>query len=136
MARVLAIDYGKKRTGLAVTDPLQIIASPLETVQTHQLMNYLKKYLEKENVEAFVIGMPKNLQNRDTDSTASVRSFIRNLKKSMPAVPVVEIDERFTSKIASQAMVLGGMKKSERRIKENVDKLSATIILQSYLESR
>ncbi len=136
MGRILAVDFGKKRTGLAVTDPLQIIASPLETVPTHQLIPFLEKYAQQEEVEAFVVGMPRNLQNTDTDSTESVRKFIESLKKKFPGTAVHEIDERFTSKMAKQAMLTGGMKKSDRRKKENVDKLSATIILQSYLESR
>ena len=136
MARILAIDFGLKRTGLAVTDPLQIIASPLETVPTRELISFIKQYFIQQEVESLVIGMPKDLRNQDTDSTASVRSFLILFRKSFPNIPIHEIDERFTSKIAKQAMVTGGMKKSERRKKENVDKLSATLILQSYLESR
>jgi len=136
MGRILAIDYGKKRTGIAVTDPLQIIASPLETVPTHQLILFLENYHKTENIEEFAIGMPKDLMNKDTDSTASVRSFINLLKKKFPTHKIHQVDERFTSKMAKSAMLAGGMKKSDRRKKENVDKLSATIILQSYLESR
>ena len=136
MGRILAIDYGKKRTGLAATDPLRIICSPLETVPTSQLISYLKKYLEAEQVDEFVIGMPKDLMNNDTDSTASVRSFIDLLTKAFPDCPVHQVDERFTSKMAKSAMLAGGMKKSERRKKENVDKISAAIILQSYLDSK
>ncbi len=136
MGRILAIDFGKKRTGLAVTDPLKIIATPLETVPTHQVISFLKNYHQTESIEAFVIGMPKNLMNNDTDSTSSVRSFINLLQKEFPGHEIHQVDERFTSKMAMQAMVSGGMKKSERRKKENVDKLSATIILQSYLESK
>ena len=135
MGRILAIDYGRKRTGIAVTDPSKIIATPLDTYPTREVLNFLKKYVKEERVETFVIGMPKNLQNKDTDSTASVRAFINLLRQNFPDVPVHEVDERFTSKIASHAMVAGGMKKSERRNKENVDKLSATIILQSFLDS-
>lgn len=133
MGRILAIDYGKKRTGLAVTDPLKIIASPLETVPTNQAIDYFKKYEQSEGIELFVIGMPKDLRNKDTDSTASVRSFITLLQKNFPGKEIVEVDERFTSKMAFDAMLAGGMKKKERRKKENVDKLSATLILQSYL---
>ncbi|PIB36813.1 Holliday junction DNA helicase RuvA [Reichenbachiella sp. 5M10] len=135
MGRILAIDYGKKRTGLAVTDPLQIIASPLDTVPTHEAIRYLQSYHEQEGIEIFVIGMPKDLMNKDTDSTASVRSFINLLQKKFPQHKIHPIDERFTSKMAKSAMLAGGMRKSERRKKENVDKLSATIILQSFLES-
>ena len=136
MGRILAIDYGRKRTGLAVTDPSQIIASPLETVPTHDVVPFLKKYQSTEAIESIVIGMPKNLQNRDTDSTPYVRTFITLLKKEFEGLDIHEVDERFTSKIAFDAMIAGGMKKSERRKKENVDKLSATLILQSYLEAR
>ncbi len=135
MGRILAIDYGKKRTGLAVTDPLKIIASPLETVRTHDLISYLTNYHQQEDIEQFVIGMPKDLMNKDTDSTASVRSFITLLQKKFPQHKIHQVDERFTSKMAKSAMLAGGMKKSDRRKKENVDKLSATIILQSFLES-
>jgi putative Holliday junction resolvase len=135
MGRVLAIDFGKKRTGIAVTDPLQIIASPLDTLSTDAVIPFLKKYHQTENLEAIVIGMPKDLFNNDTDSTASVVSFITLLRKEFPGLSVHEVDERFTSKIAKDAMLAGGMKKSDRRKKENVDKLSATLILQSYLEA-
>lgn len=135
MGRLLAIDFGKKRTGIAVTDPLKIIATPLDTFPTHEVLAFIKKYNQSEDLEAFVIGMPKNLLNNDTDSTASVRSFINLLQKEFPGHKIHQVDERFTSKMAKNAMVTGGMKKSERRKKENVDKLSATIILQSYLES-
>lgn len=136
MGRILAIDFGTKRTGLAVTDPLQIIASPLETVRTFQAIDFLKNYQQTEGIDEFVIGMPKDLMNKDTDSTASVRSFINLLKKNFPDHKIHQVDERFTSKLAMDAMISGGMKKKDRRKKENVDKLSATIILQSYLESR
>ncbi|UXP33237.1 Holliday junction resolvase RuvX [Reichenbachiella agarivorans] len=135
MGRILAIDYGKKRTGIAVTDPLRIIATPLDTVPTHQAIDFLIKYHESEGIDLFVIGMPKDLMNKDTDSTASVRSFINLLQKKFPLHQIHQIDERFTSKMAKSAMLAGGMKKSDRRKKENVDKLSATIILQSFLES-
>lgn len=119
-----------------MTDPLNIIATPLDTVPTHQVLNYITDYHHKENIEAFVIGMPKDLKNRDTDSTASVRSFINLLQKKFPDHRIHQIDERFTSKIAMQAMVAGGMKKKERRKKENIDKLSATLILQSYMDAK
>ncbi|MEO9966053.1 MAG: Holliday junction resolvase RuvX [Reichenbachiella sp.] len=136
MGRILAIDFGTKRTGLAVTDPLKIIATPLETVRTFQAIDFLKNYHEKEEIDQFVIGMPKDLMNKDTDSTASVRSFINLLKKNFPNHSIHQVDERYTSKLAMDAMITGGMKKKDRRKKENVDKISAAIILQSFLESR
>lgn len=136
MGRILAIDYGRRRTGIAVTDPSQIIATPLDTIDTRDVIDFIKKYNDQENLECLVIGMPKNLQNEATDSTPYVLSFITLLQKSFPDLLIHEIDERFTSKIAFAAMIAGGMSKKERRKKENVDKLSATIILQSYLESR
>lgn len=136
MGRIVAIDFGTKRTGLAVTDPLQIIASPLDTVRTFQLIDYLKKYDSDESIDTFVVGMPKDLSNEDTDSTAAVRSFIDLLTKKFPGHAIYSVDERFTSKLAMDAMIRGGMKKKDRRKKENVDKLSATIILQSYLDSK
>jgi putative holliday junction resolvase len=136
MPRVLAIDYGSKRTGLAVTDPLQIIATALETVRTHELLDYLKKYTAREEVEAFVIGMPTRLDSTDTHNTQPVRTFIKRLESTFPDIPVYAHDERFTSSIALQAMITGGSKKSERREKGNLDKVSATIILQSFMESQ
>jgi putative holliday junction resolvase len=137
MARIVAIDYGSKRTGLAATDPLQIIATALETVRTHDLLEFLKKYVEKEPVEAFVIGMPINLDGRDTDMTPYVRGFVKQLNAAFPDLPVHPHDERFTSKMAMQTMIAMGTKKSERREKAgNLDKISATIILQSFLEKR
>ena len=136
MARILAIDYGRKRTGIAVTDPIQIIATPLDTFDTRDVIRFITKYKKTEPLESIVIGMPKNLQNEATDSTPYVVTFITLLQKAFPDLPIHEVDERFTSKIAFAAMIAGGMKKKERRKKENVDKLSATIILQSYLESR
>lgn len=136
MGRVLAIDFGTKRTGIAVTDPLQLIATPLDTVRTFQAIDFLKKYDQEEGIETFVIGMPKDLMNKDTDSTASVRSFINLLRKNFPSREIHEVDERFTSKLAMRAMIAGGMKKKDRQKKENVDKVSAAIILQSFLESR
>ena len=136
MARILAIDYGNKRTGLAVTDPMQIIASGLETVPTHTLVAYLKNYFQKEAVEALVLGMPKRLDNTDTDTTASVKALAKRLQKEFPEVPLHLVDERFTSKIAQQTMLAGGLKKKDRQDKATVDRVSAAIILQSYLESR
>ena len=136
MPRLLAIDYGSKRTGLAVTDPLQIIATALETVRTHLLLDYLKQYMELEAVEAIVIGMPVRLDSSDTHNTQPVRNFIKKLEGTFPDIPVHTHDERFTSSMALQAMIAGGSKKSERREKGNLDKVSATIILQSFMESQ
>lgn len=135
MGRILAIDFGLKRTGLAVTDSLKIIANGLETVPTHTLLSFLDTYFKKETVDEVVIGMPKNLDNSDTDSTAGVRIFIKSFKKKFPEVAMHEHDERFTSKLAMQAMIAGGMSKKDRREKGNVDRVSATIILQSYMEA-
>ncbi len=136
MGRVLAIDYGLKRTGLAVTDPLQIIATPLETVPTHNLLNYLKEYCQREAVDAFVIGMPKNLRNEDSEIAPMVRKFVMVLESAFSDKPVHQVDERFTSSIAQRAMIEGGMKKKDRQVKGNVDKISATLILQTFLEGR
>lgn len=135
MGRILAIDYGGKRTGLAVTDPLQLISTALETVRSHELISYLKRYLQQEKVDAFVVGMPKKLDNTDTNGTLLVNRFLVVLKKEFADMPVHLIDERFTSKMAMDTMIAGGMKKKDRRIKGNIDKISAVIILQSYMES-
>lgn len=136
MARIMAIDYGKKRTGLAVTDPLQLIASGLITVLTHELIPYLKKYMAEEPVELMLIGEPKNLDGTSTDATALVTECIRILHKNFPDLPVKKIDERFTSKMAFQTMIDSGLKKKDRRNKALVDEISATIILQEYLRNR
>ena len=133
MGRILAIDYGLKRTGLAVTDPLKIISSPLETVLTDRLIEWIKTYINSEDVERIVVGMPVNLDQSDTHTTIPVKKFIAQLKLHFPDLPLSLEDERFTSKIALQTMILGGMKKKDRRNKANVDKISATLILQSYL---
>jgi putative Holliday junction resolvase len=135
MPRILAIDYGAKRTGLAVTDLSKIIASALETVPTDKLLEYLKKYIQNEAVEAFVVGMPKNLDGTTTDGTAYVERFVIELKNIFPEIAIHLHDERFTSKMAMQTMIAGGMKKKDRRIKGNIDKISAVIILQSFMES-
>jgi putative Holliday junction resolvase len=135
MPRILAIDYGAKRTGLAVTDPSKIIASALETVPTDKLLEYLKKYTQTEAVEAFVVGMPKNLDGTTTDGTAYVERFVIELKNIFPETAIHLHDERFTSKMAMQTMIAGGMKKKNRQIKGNIDKISAVIILQSFMES-
>ena len=133
MGRVMAIDYGKKRTGLAVTDPMRIIATPLETVPTDNLLVFLKSYAAKEQVDEFVVGMPKTLKNEDSEIAPLVRNFVAELEKLFPEKKIHLVDERFTSRIAMQAMIDGGMKKKDRRVKGNVDKISATIILQSFL---
>lgn len=135
MPRILAIDYGAKRTGLAATDSLCIIASALDVVATHTLENYLKTYFEKEEVSKVVIGMPKNTDGSDTNATPLVQAFINRFRKVFPEKELILHDERFTSKMALDAMIAGGMKKKDRRNKGNIDKVSATIILQSYLES-
>jgi putative holliday junction resolvase len=134
MARILAIDYGLKRTGLAVTDPLQIIATALTTVETKDLFSFLKKYFSSESVELIVIGEPKNWDESDTHASAAVRNVIKRLQKEFPAIPVKPVDERYTSKLASQAMIEMGMKKKDRRKKGNIDQIAATIILQEYLQ--
>ncbi|WPQ65354.1 Holliday junction resolvase RuvX [Chitinophaga sancti] len=136
MGRILAIDYGKKRTGLAVTDPLQIIATGLTTVPSQTLIPYLKKYFETEQVELILIGEPKNLDGSDTDATALATECVRILKKNFPNIPLKQIDERFTSKMAFQTMIDSGLKKKDRQNKGLVDEISATIILQEYLRSK
>ena len=135
MARILAIDYGKKRTGLAVTDPLQIIANGLTTVNTQELFDYLKAYIAKEEVEKIIIGLPYQLDGSPTDATPSVLHCIRRLKNSFPAIPIVPVDEQFSSKMASRAMVEMGMKKKDRQKKELVDEIAATILLQEYMQA-
>jgi len=136
MGRILAIDYGLKRTGLAVTDPLRIIATALDTVPTSQLLDYLKAYCKKEPVDEWVIGMPRTLKNEDSASAPYVRQFIDLLRKNFPEKPIHQVDERFTSSIAQRALVEGGMKKKNRQVKGNVDKVSAVLILQGFMESR
>lgn len=133
MGRVMAIDYGLKRTGLAVSDPLRIIATPLETVATEKIFEYLKSYCSKEPVDQFVVGMPRNLKNEDSAIAPAVRKFITELKALLPHIPIEEADERFTSSMAQRALIDGGMKKKDRQKKENVDRVSAAIILQSFL---
>jgi len=135
MARVLAIDYGGKRTGIAVTDPLQIIATGLTTIESKQLIPFLKKYFIDEQVERIVIGMPKNWDETDTHGTPLVKAAIKKLQKEFPDMPIIEVDERYTSKMAKAAMLEMGMKKSERRVKGNVDVIAATIMLQEFMRS-
>ena len=136
MSRILAIDYGAKRTGLAVTDPLQIIATGLETVRTFLVIDFLKQYLDKEPVEAFVVGMPTRLDSTDTNNTPLVRGFIKQLQKAFPEVPIHPHDERFTTSMALQSMIANGTKKSDRRQKGALDQVSATIILQSFMSQQ
>lgn len=136
MARILCIDYGGKRTGLAVTDPLKIIATALDTVATKDFMPFLKNYLAKEDVELLLIGYPLNLDDTATHGTALVEATIKQLKKEFPHLPVQKVDERFTSKMAGRAMVEMGMKKKDRQKKENTDMIAATIMLQEYLANQ
>ena len=135
MARILCIDYGLKRTGIAVTDPLQIIATGLITVDSKELLSFLKKYFQQEQVELIVIGEPKNLDDSDTHATPLVNAIIVKLKKEFPGIPLKTVDERFTSKLAKQAMLDMGMKKKDRRNKRTVDEIAATIMLQDYMQS-
>lgn len=136
MARVLAIDYGLKRTGIAVTDDLQIIASGLTTVFTKDIYSFLKDYIAKENVELFLIGEPKQMDNTPSESETLIITFINRLEKEFPNIPIKRVDERFTSKMAFQTMIDSGLKKSQRKNKALVDEISATLILQSYLYSK
>ena len=135
MARILSIDYGLKRTGLAVTDPLQIIATGLTTVETPKLIPFLKDYFSKEPVELIIMGEPKNWDESDTHATPLVKKAVERLKKEFPAIPIKMVDERYTSKLASQAMIEMGMKKMQRRNKALVDEIAATIMLQEYMRS-
>jgi putative Holliday junction resolvase len=135
MGRLLAIDYGKVRTGLAVTDPLKIIATALETVKSQELLSYLKKYAEQETVEVFVLGLPISLRSEDTPTTTMVREFGQKLKETFPEIPVKFVDERFTSKMAMDSMIASGTKKKDRQNKGNTDKVSAVIILQSFMQT-
>ena len=136
MGRILAIDYGKKRAGLAVTDPLQMIANGLTTIHPQELIQFLTDYFQKESVETIVVGYPKQMNNQDSEAVEYIKPFLKKLRKQFPNVSVEIEDERFTSKIAQQTMIDGGMKKKQRQNKKNVDRISATIILQSYLERK
>ncbi len=136
MGRILAIDYGQKRTGIAVTDPMQIIANGLTTVPTYQLMDFLLKYIGQEQVDRVLIGHPKQMNNKDSENMKRIIPFVKGLKKKLPGMPVELVDERFTSVLAHRAMIDGGMKKKDRQNKALVDEISATIILQSYMESK
>ncbi len=136
MGRILAIDYGRRRTGIAVTDTLQIVANGLTTVPTHELIGFLKQYVQKETVDKIVVGQPKQMNNQPSESMRYIEPFLRQLAKQLPQIPVEMYDERFTSVLAHRAMLDGGMKKSARRDKAIVDEISATIILNDYLESK
>jgi putative Holliday junction resolvase len=136
MGRLLAIDYGKVRTGLAVTDPLKIIATALETVKTDTLLSYLENYLKNETVEEFVLGLPVNLKNEDTPTTTMVREFAKVLSEKYPQIPLHLVDERFTSKMAQDTLLSAGVKKKDRKVKGNTDLISAVIILQSYMQNK
>ncbi len=134
MGRIIAIDYGRKRVGIAVTDPLQLIANGLTTVHAKDIFSFLKEYLQKEEVEKIVVGYPLNLKNEGSEALQFINPFIQKLEKTFPNVSIDTHDERFTSKMASAAMIEGGLKKKQRQNKALIDKISATIILQSYLE--
>lgn len=136
MGRILGIDYGTKRVGVAVTDPMQMIASGLTTVGSHEILDFLSTYMQKEKVDAIVLGLPKKMNNEDSESLQYIKQFEIALKRKFPEIPVIWIDERFTSQLALDAMIRGGMKKKDRQVKGNMDKLSAAIILQSYLEQK
>jgi putative Holliday junction resolvase len=136
MARILSIDYGLKRTGIAITDPLKIIATGLTTIPSNTLITFLKGYFSKEDVELVIIGEPKNLDDSDTHATSLVKSVIKKLMKEFPAKRIKTVDERYTSKMASQAMIDMGMKKMQRRNKALIDEIAATIMLQEYLRSQ
>lgn len=136
MGRIVALDYGKVRTGIAVTDELQIIASGLTTVETKELLNFLRKYVQEEKVEKFVIGEPKQMNNLPSESEELIKPFLRTLEGVFPKIPVERQDERFTSKMAFQTMIDSGLNKKQRRDKALVDEISATIILQAYLNRK
>jgi len=136
MGRILGIDYGNKRIGLAVTDPLKIFASPLDTVPPMDFEKYMEEYVKGEQIDELVIGYPVQMNNKPSESVKYIDPFLRKLKKLFPGIPVHLVDERFTSKIAFQSMIQGGVKKKDRRDKSMVDKISASLILQSFLDSR
>jgi len=136
MGRILGIDYGRKRIGLAVTDPLQIFASPLNTVSTYEFESFLEEYLKYEHIESFVVGYPVHMNNKPSKSVKDIDPFIRRLEKLYPGRPVHRVDERFTSIMAFRTMIDGGVKRKERRDKAMIDKISASIILQSFLDKR
>ena len=134
MGRIIAIDYGQKRSGIAVTDPLQMIANGLGTVASHELIAYLKKYMQSEPVDRIVVGEPKDMRNNASDSARFVEPFVKQLQKTFPGVIIERYDERFTSKMAFQSMIDAGLSRKKRQDKALIDTVSATLILQSYLE--
>lgn len=136
LGRILAFDYGRKRTGIAVSDPLQIIANGLCTVSTHDIWTFISDYLLKETVSQFVVGYPKRLNNTASEAVRYINPFVKKLEKTYPNIPIQLIDERFTSKIATQTMIDGNVKKHKRQDKSTLDKISATIILQSFMEMK
>jgi putative holliday junction resolvase len=136
MARIMAIDYGTKRVGIAVTDPNQIISTGLDTVHAKDVIEFLKKYFQREAVECIVVGEPKQMDATDSEMAVHANQFVRQLQKNFPSIPVKRVDERFTSKLAQQAILMSGVKKKGRQNKELVDMTSAIIILQSYMESK
>lgn len=136
MKRILAIDYGMRRVGLAVTDLMQMIAQPLDTIDNKHIIDYLKAYIQKEPVEKIVLGEPKQLSGMDTDSSEDVRTFRQKLNELFPEIPVVMVDERLTSRMAKQTLIDAGYKKSDRRNKKLVDTVAAALILQTYLETK
>jgi len=136
MGRILGIDFGTKRIGIAITDPLQIFASPLKTVRNHEFYDFIEEYVKTESIEEFVIGYPMTLNNQASESVKYINPFIRKLKTLFPGIPVNQVDERFTSGMALKTMIEGGVKKKERRDKSMIDKISASIILQSFLDKR
>jgi putative Holliday junction resolvase len=136
MSRIVAIDYGRKRTGIAVSDTLQLIANGLTTVPTHELLNFIGGYVAKEPVDLFVVGLPKQMNNEPSENMKYVEAFVTHLKRTIPDIPVEYYDERFTSVLAHKAMLDGGLKKKKRQDKGLVDEISAVIILQSYLENK
>lgn len=136
MGRLISIDYGKKRTGIAVSDPLQIIANGLTTVETPAIFDFLREYIQKEEVSCIVVGLPRQMNNEPSENMKRVEPFVNRLRKLYPHIPVVYFDERFSSKMAEQTMRDAGLKKKDRRNKELIDEISAAIILQGYMESR
>ncbi len=136
MGRILAIDYGRKRVGLAVTDPLQLIANKLTTVRSHDILDFLKDYFQKENVEKVIIGYPLQMNNEASEAVQYINPFLKRFQKLFPDMPIEQVDERFTSKMAFQTMLDAGLKKKDRQDKGTIDAVSATIILQSYMEQQ
>ncbi len=136
MGRILAIDYGKKRVGLAVTDPLQIMANALDTIAVHEVFDYLKNYTTKEKVDKFVVGLPKQMSGEYSESMKYIKPFVKGLQRTFPDIEIVFVDERFTSSLAQKTILEAGLKKKDRQNKALVDKVAATIILQTYLESQ